>query len=77
MLFTLVNMFLHCQRLVLHEKSLKIPKGLSECVYRSRTDNTMAKRKGTKGQTTLVKTVTRIEHIELIKFNLNLVQDSY
>jgi hypothetical protein len=27
------------------KKSLKIPKGQSECVYRSRADNTMAKRK--------------------------------
>jgi len=26
-----------------HEKSLKIPKGQSESVYRRRTDNTMAK----------------------------------
>ena len=33
--------------------SLKIPKGQSESVYRSRTDNTMAKRKSTKGQTTI------------------------
>jgi hypothetical protein len=32
------------------KKSLKIPKGQSESVYRRRTDNTMAKRKGTKGQ---------------------------
>ena len=32
--------------------SLKIPKGQSESVYRRRTDNTMAKRKSTKGQTT-------------------------
>ena len=37
-------------------KSLKIPKGQSESVYRRRTDNTMAKRKGTKGQTTIEKT---------------------
>jgi hypothetical protein len=29
---------------------LKIPKGQSETVYRRRTDNTMAKRKATKGQ---------------------------
>jgi hypothetical protein len=34
------------------KKSLKIPKGQSETVYRRRTDNTMAKRKGTKGKTT-------------------------
>jgi hypothetical protein len=34
------------------KKSLKIPKGYSESVYRRRTDNTMTKRKSTKGQTT-------------------------
>jgi len=34
---------------------LKIPKGYSESVYRSRTDNTMANRKSTKGQTTITK----------------------
>ena len=33
------------------EKSLKIPKGQSESVYRRRIDNTMAIRKSTKGQT--------------------------
>jgi hypothetical protein len=38
------------------KKSLKIPKGQSETVYRRRTDNTMAKRKRTKGQTTIDKT---------------------
>jgi len=38
-----------------NKKSLKIPKGQSESVYR-RTDNTMAKRKSTKGQTTINKT---------------------
>jgi len=37
------------------KKSLKIPKGQSETVYRRRTDNTMAKRKSTKGQTTIDK----------------------
>jgi hypothetical protein len=30
----------------------------SESVYRRRTDNTMAKRKSTKGQTTIYKTYT-------------------
>jgi hypothetical protein len=40
---------------VSNKKSLKIPKGQSESVYR-RTDNTMAKRKSTKGQTTIYKT---------------------
>jgi hypothetical protein len=34
---------------------LKIPKGQSESVYRRRTDNTMAKGKSTKGQTTINK----------------------
>jgi len=38
------------------KKSLKIPKGQSESVYRRGTDNTMAKRKRTKGQTTINKT---------------------
>ena len=33
-----------------HKKSLKIPKGQSESIYRRRTDNTMTKRKSTKGQ---------------------------
>ena len=32
------------------KKSLKIPKGQSESVYRRRTDNTMTERKRTKGQ---------------------------
>jgi len=31
----------------LYKKSVKIPKGQSESVYRRRTDNTMAKRKRT------------------------------
>jgi len=35
---------------------LKIPKGQSESVYRRKTDNTMAKRKSTKGQTKNSKT---------------------
>jgi hypothetical protein len=38
------------------KKRVKIPKGQSESVYRRRTDNTMAKRKSTKGQTTINKT---------------------
>ena len=38
-----------------HKKSLKLPKGQSESVYR-RTDKTMAKRKCTKGQKTINKT---------------------
>jgi len=41
---------------LLSEKSLKIPKGQSESVNLRRTDNTMAKRKSTKGQTTINKT---------------------
>ena len=34
---------------------MKIPKGQSESVYRRKTDNTLAKRKSTKGQTTIYK----------------------
>jgi len=40
------------------KKRLKIPKGQSESVYRRRTDNAMAKRKSTKGQTTIYKAYT-------------------
>jgi hypothetical protein len=39
-----------------YKKSLKTPKGQPESVYRRRTDNTMARRKSTKGQTTIYKT---------------------
>jgi hypothetical protein len=39
-----------------NKKSLKIPKGQSETVYQRRTDNTMVKRKRTKGQTMIDKT---------------------
>ncbi len=38
------------------KKSSRIPKGLSESIYRRRTDNTMTKRKSIKGQTTIYKT---------------------
>jgi len=40
------------------KKSLQIPKGQSESVYRRETDKTMAKRKSTKGRTTIYKTYT-------------------
>jgi len=40
------------------KKSLEIPKGQSESLYRRRTDNTMTKRKRTKGQTTIYKRYT-------------------
>jgi len=36
----------------------QIPKGQSESVYRRRTNNTMAKRKSTKGQTTIYNAYT-------------------
>jgi hypothetical protein len=39
-------------------KSLETPKGQSESVNRRRTENTMAKRKKTKGQTRIYKTNT-------------------
>ena len=41
-------MYLQHTLLVVNKKSLKIPKGQSESVYRRRTDNTMTKRKSTK-----------------------------
>ena len=40
----------------IRKKSLKIPKEKSESVNRSTTDTTMAKRKCTKGQSTIYKT---------------------
>jgi len=43
---------------------LKIPKGSSEAVNRRGTDNTMTKRKRTKGQTTIYKTLQRQLKIE-------------
>jgi hypothetical protein len=39
-------------------KSLRIPKGYSESINKKKADNTMAKRKITKGQTTIHKTYT-------------------
>jgi hypothetical protein len=47
--------------LTMCKKSLEIPKGQSESVYRRRTDNTMAKRKSTKGQTTIWDTLVPCE----------------
>jgi len=41
-----------------YNKSLKIPKGYSKIVNRRRKDNTMAKRKRTKGHTTIYSTYT-------------------
>ena len=41
------------------KKNLKIPKGQSETVNRRSTNNTMAKRKRTKGQTTICKTLRK------------------
>jgi len=47
----------HCSSLVQEEELEDTKaKGQSETVYRRRTDNTMAKRKSTKGQTTIDKT---------------------
>jgi hypothetical protein len=39
----------------MYKNNLKIPKGQSESVNRRRTDNTMARRKSTNGQTTIIK----------------------
>jgi len=49
------------------QKSLKIPKGQS--VYQRRIDNTMTKRKSTKGKTTIYKTL-HIKHIFFYLFIL-------
>ena len=51
----------HSKVFDLNKKSLKISKGQSETVYRRRTDNTMAKRKSTKGQTTIDETYILIK----------------
>jgi hypothetical protein len=54
------RLFLNSYWEVFHLKptpeELIIPKGQSESVYRRRTENAMAKRKSTKGQTTIYKT---------------------
>jgi hypothetical protein len=50
---TVLILIFRMKRPEIDEKSLKIPKGQSESVCRRRTDNTMAKRKSTKGQTTI------------------------
>jgi hypothetical protein len=39
-----------------NKKSLKIPKEQTEAIKRRRTNNTIVKRKSTKGQTTIYKT---------------------
>jgi len=52
---------MYVMQLGMRKKSMKIPNGKSEVVNQRRTDNTMAKRKSTKGQTTIYKTV----HIKL------------
>ena len=46
------------------KKCLKVPKGKSEAVNRRRTDNTMTKTKGTKGQTTMYEILHRKLKIE-------------
>ena len=51
----------HRKAFDLNQKSLKISKGQSETVYRRRMDTTMAKRKRTKGQTTIDETYIHIK----------------
>ena len=53
-LLSFVNILWYCNS-VFAMMSLKIPKGQSQSVYRRRTDNTLAKRISTKGQTTIYK----------------------
>ena len=54
---------IHVNVKIYRKKSLKIPKGSSKTVNR-RTDNTMAKSKGTKSQATIFKTLYRKLTIE-------------
>ena len=49
------------------KKSLKIPKRQSKTIYRRMTDNTMAKRKRTKGQTTFERAQHRFNDIKDIE----------
>jgi hypothetical protein len=57
--------FIILKRLLdIYKNSLKTPKGLSESVNRRRTDNIMAKRKRTKRQATIYKTLHRKLTIE-------------
>jgi hypothetical protein len=55
---------------LVHKKRLKIPKGQSKSVFRRRTDNTMAKRKSTKGQTTIYKTYNSLIFATINKLNI-------
>ena len=48
---------------LINKKSLKIATGQSESVYRRRTDNTMAKRKSTKGNNDLQNTHTTKDRV--------------
>jgi len=50
------NVSIEGLEIYVQKKSLKIPKGQSESVHGRRIDKTMAKRKSTKGQTTINKT---------------------
>ena len=55
-IFQLLKLVMSLSKTISAKKGLKIPKGYSESVYQRRTDNTMAKRKSTKGKTTIYKT---------------------
>jgi hypothetical protein len=62
---------------LVRKKSLKIPKGQSKSVYRRRTDNTMAKRKSTKGQTRIYKTFFKdmMEKATVFSFTIAVIRD--
>jgi hypothetical protein len=55
----------HRKAFDLNKKSLKISKGPSETVYRRRMDNAMAKRKSTKGQTTIDETISQVKQYSI------------
>jgi hypothetical protein len=65
-------MYVECQNQfqLIYKKNLKILKGQSESIYQRRTDNTMAKRKSTKGQTMLFVT-TFLQHLHMYYISLS------
>jgi hypothetical protein len=62
-LFNIVNINTHVVDLLKPEKSLRIRKGSLESINRRRTNNTMAKRKSIKGQTTIYKALDYMNQV--------------
>jgi hypothetical protein len=74
---TMIN--LHTKRINTSQlkKSLKIPKGQSESVYQKVTDNTMAKRKSTKGQTKIYTTIDKHNNRQTLLFDIRILTDPF